>query len=84
VQPPSDKQVKLTKKELALFVTAVTLIFTNGVALKEEKSKGIPVTGRGELQGCEMSRIPHFLGSRQLPTALYSPGKFLALISVRG
>jgi hypothetical protein len=26
--------------------------------------KAIPVTGRGGPQGCEMSRLPHFLGNR--------------------
>jgi hypothetical protein len=56
--------------------------------------KGIPVTGRGGPQGCETSRIPAF--SRQsahiwrwgcqpyAPAALYPPGRFLVLISVRG
>jgi hypothetical protein len=28
------------------------------------KCNDIPVTGRGDAQGCEMSRIPHFLGNR--------------------
>jgi hypothetical protein len=28
------------------------------------KSKAIPITGRGGLQGCEMLRIPHCLDSR--------------------
>jgi hypothetical protein len=29
-----------------------------------KKSKAIPVTGRGGPQGCETSRIPHFLDNR--------------------
>jgi hypothetical protein len=29
-----------------------------------EKSKAIPVTGRGGSQGCETSRLPHFLDNR--------------------
>jgi hypothetical protein len=28
------------------------------------KSEDIPVTGRGDPQGCETSRLPYFLGSR--------------------
>jgi hypothetical protein len=28
------------------------------------KSKGIPVTGREDPQGCEMLRLPHFLDSQ--------------------
>jgi hypothetical protein len=31
---------------------------------KEKKSKAIPVTGRGGLQGCEILRIPHCLDNR--------------------
>jgi hypothetical protein len=30
-------------------------------SLKNLKCKAIPVRGRGSLQGCEMSMIPHFL-----------------------
>jgi hypothetical protein len=30
----------------------------------KEKSKGIPVTGRGGLQSCEMLRISHCLDNR--------------------
>jgi hypothetical protein len=28
------------------------------------KSRAIPVTGRGNPQDCETSRLPHFLGNR--------------------
>jgi hypothetical protein len=28
------------------------------------KGKAIPVTGRGGLQGCETSRLPHFLDNQ--------------------
>jgi hypothetical protein len=28
------------------------------------KCKAIPVAGRGDLQGCETSRLPHFVGNR--------------------
>jgi hypothetical protein len=31
---------------------------------KKKKSKAIPVTGRGGLQGCKMLRIPHCLDNR--------------------
>jgi hypothetical protein len=60
---------------------------------EEVKSKAIPVTGRGGLNGRETSRIPHFVDNLfrwrlgcQLyaPDVLYSPGRFLVLISVRG
>jgi hypothetical protein len=34
------------------------------IFLREEKSKTIPVTGRGGLYGCEMLRIPHSLDNR--------------------
>jgi hypothetical protein len=42
------------------------------------KSKAIPVTGSGGLQGCEMLRISHCLDNQQTdgsyaPAALYSP-----------
>jgi hypothetical protein len=32
--------------------------------VKVKKSRGIPVTGRGGPQGCEMLRLPHFLDNR--------------------
>jgi hypothetical protein len=32
--------------------------------IKKSKSKPIPITGRGSLQGCEMLRIPHCLDNR--------------------
>jgi hypothetical protein len=31
---------------------------------KKRKSKAIPVTGLGDIQGCEMLRIPHCLDNR--------------------
>jgi hypothetical protein len=55
-----------------------------------KKSKVIRVTGRGGPYGCETSRLPHFLHNRltdcqpYAPAALYTPGRFLVLISVRG
>jgi hypothetical protein len=39
-----------------------------------QKSKAIPETGRGGLQGCEMLRIPHCLENR-----LTDGGKFVSL-----
>jgi hypothetical protein len=62
------------------------------------KSKAIPVTGREYLQGCERSRLPHFVKTitsqivvrlsalrvgRPLPSPP-PPGRFPGLISVRG
>jgi hypothetical protein len=46
-----------------------------------KKGKAIPVTSRGGPQGCDTSRLPHFLGTRltdggevvNAPAALYSP-----------
>jgi hypothetical protein len=59
-------------------------------------SKGIPVTGRGSPQGCEMLRFPHFLDIRLIDgskvvsptcwppfTPMNIPRIFLILISVR-
>jgi hypothetical protein len=56
--------------------------------------KAILITGRRGLWGCEKSRYPHFLDSQltdrsevyqpYTPAALYPPGKFMVLISVRG
>jgi hypothetical protein len=58
------------------------------------KGKAILVTSREGPQGCETSRLPHFLDNRLIdggevvsPTrrpALHPPGRFLVLISVRG
>jgi hypothetical protein len=31
---------------------------------KKERSNAVPITGRGGLQGCEMSSIPHRLNNR--------------------
>jgi hypothetical protein len=59
-----------------------------------KNGKVIPVTGREGPQGCETSRLPHFLltiGSQMAArlSALCTcrpllPGRFLVLISVRG
>jgi hypothetical protein len=51
--------------------------------------KAIPITGRGGPQGCKKLRLPHFLDNRltdgcDAAAALYPPGRFLVLISVRG
>jgi hypothetical protein len=53
-----------------------------------------PVTGREGPQGCETSRLPHFIDSRLTQMAVrmsalragrpLPPGRFLILISVRG
>jgi hypothetical protein len=63
---------------------------------QENKSKVIPITGRGGLQGSEMLRMPHCLDSRLTDGGKVvsttsrprsSPQKialFLVLISVRG
>jgi hypothetical protein len=32
--------------------------------VKKEKGEAIPVTGRRASQGCETSRLPHFLNNR--------------------
>jgi hypothetical protein len=57
------------------------------------EGKAIPVTGSGSPLGCEMSRLPHFLDSGSQMAVRLSPlhvgrplppGRFLALISVRG
>jgi hypothetical protein len=33
------------------------------ISYKKKKGKAIPVTDRGGPQGCERSRLPHFLGN---------------------
>jgi hypothetical protein len=42
---------------------------------KGKKGKAIPVTGRGGPQGCETSRLPHYLNSR-----LTDGGKVVSLM----
>jgi hypothetical protein len=39
-------------------------LFTNIWHVKEEKKKAVPVTGREGPEGCETSRLPHFLDNR--------------------
>jgi hypothetical protein len=36
----------------------------NGFDICHMIKKAVPVTGRGDLQGCERSRLPHFLDNR--------------------
>jgi hypothetical protein len=58
-----------TRKEI-LYVTPereqdtqmqISSIHESELTFKKQKSKAIPVTGRGDLKGCEMLRIPHCL-----------------------
>jgi hypothetical protein len=62
---------------------------------KAKEGKFIPVTGLEGPQGSETSRLSYFLDNRLTyvcevvsltgrQTALYPPGRFLVLISVRG
>jgi hypothetical protein len=51
-------------------------------ALQKVKGKAIPVTIRGDPQGCETSRLLHFLGNRL--TDGDEVVRLLVLISVRG
>jgi hypothetical protein len=57
------------------------------------KGKAIPVTGREGSEGCETSRLPHFLDSLLTDGVRLSapctgcplpPGRFMVLISIRG
>jgi hypothetical protein len=41
-----------------------SLKFQRDIGKKKVKSKAIPVTGHEGPQGCEMSRLPHFLDSQ--------------------
>jgi hypothetical protein len=43
--------------------------------VKGKTRKAIPVTGRGALEGCEMSRLPHFIYNR-----LKDGGKVVSLM----
>jgi hypothetical protein len=36
----------------------------NNMTVAGKRGKGIPVTGRGGLEGCETSRLPHFVDNR--------------------
>jgi hypothetical protein len=45
------------------------------------KGKAIPVTGRGDPQGCETSRLPHFLDTRLTEGGeVVSPTRRLAVL----
>jgi hypothetical protein len=57
----------------------------------KRKGKVIPVTGCGGSQGCETSRLPHFLHNRLIEDGqviclthqpLFTSGRFLIIISV--
>jgi hypothetical protein len=37
---------------------------SSGIAIIYKKCKAIPVTGREDPEGCEISRLPHFLSNR--------------------
>jgi hypothetical protein len=58
----------------------------------QDKAKAIPITTHEGPQGCETSRLPHFLDNRLTAVRLSAlragrplpPGRFLELISVRG
>jgi hypothetical protein len=68
--------------------TNITSILAATVSGYMGKGKAVPVTGREGPLGCERSRLPYLLHCRLVSlkrlAALYSPGKFLVLISVRG
>jgi hypothetical protein len=60
-----------------------------------KNGKAILVTGHGGPQGCETLKLPHFLDNwftngdetvslTHQQAALYPPGRFLVLISLRG
>jgi hypothetical protein len=68
------------------------LIISNSDHKVKRKSKVFPVTGRGGPQGCETSRLPHFLNNRLIDDGevvsrtrrpSFNPRNLL-LISVRG
>jgi hypothetical protein len=58
--------------------------FSFGCKQSSKKGKDIPVTGRGGPQGCERSKLPHYLDKRPhlTPRFLYIL-RFLVLISLR-
>jgi hypothetical protein len=63
----------------------------HNITTRGKKGKAVPLTGCEGPQGCETSRFPHFLDNRLTDgcqpyklAALYPPGGFLVLISVRG
>jgi hypothetical protein len=51
----------------------INIINIHTVICKSKVSKGIPVTGPGVPQGCDMLRFPHFLDNR-----LINGGKFVS------
>jgi hypothetical protein len=48
-------------RPVQVYVAKIVLLH---VQITLKKGKNIPVTGRGGPQGCETSRLPHFLGNR--------------------
>jgi hypothetical protein len=85
----------ITKKKKSGRILELCKVLTSGAAASDVcplLDVSIPVSGRGCPQGCETSRLPHFLDSRltdsgndvnlklRLP---FLPGRFLVLISVR-
>jgi hypothetical protein len=79
----------------AIFSLALFLFLHRWRRVNYVKSKAIFVTGRGDWQGFETPRLTHFLDNRltdggevvsltRQQAALYTPGRFLVLISVRG
>jgi hypothetical protein len=67
-------------------------LHTSWCGTELSKGKAIPATGHGGPQGCETSRLPHFLDNRltdggevfSLTCRPLPPGRFLVFISVRG
>jgi hypothetical protein len=64
------------------------------ICLNKQRVKAIPVSDRAGQEGCEASRLPHFLDNRltdvgevvtltQRPIVLYTQGTFFVFISVR-
>jgi hypothetical protein len=67
--------------------------FSQTLRAKNRLVKSIPVTGNGGPQGCETSRLPHFLNNRLTDDGEVArfragrplpPGRILVLISLRG
>jgi hypothetical protein len=60
------RQQNLQKLLVHYLTMSLSTLHSGGEELMNwlKKSKVIPVTGRGGLKGCEMLRLPHFLGNR--------------------